>query len=599
MSWTATVRYGTAPAPEGLAFAQDLMNTISAGKPRTADLLADPAEAQTWLDQALTEWSRITGTSMAGIELAPQGQEKLRAFRDDLRRAAGQGRDAALPTLHTADIAMRLGGAFCDEQQRRRTTPPQRLADLLGQITTMDDIVAAAQYCVMDPFGAQALILTSASEDRLWVLGHSGASCGLVKSLHGARLDSSTPAAEAVRGRPLFICALSASGRPGSDVHAEAYLPLIGCRKATDLPLVGSRNVVGACCLTFQAPRGFPPEERAVLTMMAEMLGAAVERVELSEKQHEVAEYLQRRLLPSTLSELPGLTTTARYRPATATSKAGGDWYDVIKLPGERMALVVGDVEGHAMESAAVMGQVRTAVAAYATEGHRPATVIDRTGRLPTELGTDVLVTCCVVALDTTDGMAEVALAGHPEPLVRGPDGGIRTLEAPANVPLGVRVPGAYGGVSTSLSPDPSSCSTPTVWSTGTRATRDPVREHCSAPEAAKPGPIWSNWPTTSSPRIAGPSTAATTRCCSWPAMKVPSARVRPERGICRSPAATCRESRRPAALWPTGCPPGGCRGSPMTFSSSRPRSSPTRSSTRTATSMSGCGRSQIMSGWR
>ncbi|MGI5509226.1 SpoIIE family protein phosphatase [Streptomyces sp. CA-106131] len=325
--------------------------------------------------------------------------------------------------------------------------PVRRLADLLNQITTMDDIVAAAQYCVMDPFDAQALVLTSASEDRLWVLGHSGASCGLVKSLHGARLDSSIPAAEAVRGRPLYICARPAdSGRSDSDVQSEAYLPLIGCRKATDLPLVGSRNVVGACCLTFQGPRGFPPEERAVLSMMAEMLGTALERVELSERQHEVAEYLQRTLLPSTLSELPGLTTTARYRPATATSMVGGDWYDVIKLPGERMVLVVGDVEGHAMESAAVMGQVRTAVAAYATEGHRPAAVIDRAGRLLTEQGTDLLVTCCVVALDTTDGMSEVALAGHPEPLVRGPDGSIRTLEAPANVPLGVRVPDAYWG---------------------------------------------------------------------------------------------------------------------------------------------------------
>src|SRR5262249_11879610 len=84
--------------------------TISTGKPRTADLLADPAEAQAWLDQALTEWSRITGTPTAGIELAPQDQEELRAFRDDLRRATGQGRDATLPPLHTAAIAMQLGG---------------------------------------------------------------------------------------------------------------------------------------------------------------------------------------------------------------------------------------------------------------------------------------------------------------------------------------------------------------------------------------------------------------------------------------------------------------------------------------------------------
>jgi predicted RNA-binding Zn ribbon-like protein len=109
MSWPATVRYETEPAPEGLAFVQDLMNTISAGKPRTTDLLADPGDAQAWLDAALAQWSQSTGTSLAKIALEPQDQEELRAFRDDLRRAAGGGRDHTLPPLHTAAIAMQLG----------------------------------------------------------------------------------------------------------------------------------------------------------------------------------------------------------------------------------------------------------------------------------------------------------------------------------------------------------------------------------------------------------------------------------------------------------------------------------------------------------
>ncbi|MGW1761342.1 PP2C family protein-serine/threonine phosphatase [Streptomyces mirabilis] len=118
----------------------------------------------------------------------------------------------------------------------------------------------------------------------------------------------------------------------------------------------------------------------------------------------------------------------------------------MIRLTDERMVLVVGDVEGHAVESAAVMGQVRTAVAAYASEGHPPATVIDRTARLLTALRTELLVTCCVLALDTADGTTEVALAGHPEPLVLRPDGSTSTLDAPVNVPLGVPAPDAYRG---------------------------------------------------------------------------------------------------------------------------------------------------------
>lgn len=80
--------------------------------------------------------------------------------------------------------------------------PVRRLAELLNQATTMEDIVRAARYCVMLPLRAHALVLTAASEGRLWVLGHSGEPSGLVRNLHGAGLDAQTLAAEAYRGRP-------------------------------------------------------------------------------------------------------------------------------------------------------------------------------------------------------------------------------------------------------------------------------------------------------------------------------------------------------------------------------------------------------------
>ncbi|WP_234389016.1 MULTISPECIES: SpoIIE family protein phosphatase [Streptomyces] len=335
--------------------------------------------------------------------------------------------------------------------------PLRRLADLLNRATTVDDVVRAAQYCVMAPLRARSLALVSASEGRLWVLGHSGDSSTMVRGLHGVSVDERTPAAQALGGRPLFVHDVEPPG-PGLPVPDEqprtvAYLPLTDDGQFIDLPLTSGRRVVGVCCLTFDGMREFPPEERALLGMMTGQLGAAVERVELSARQRAVAECLQRFLLPPQLADLPRLPTTARYRPAGTTSNVGGDWYDVITLPGECAVLVVGDVEGHAMESAAVMGQVRTAMASYAAEGHRPATVIDRTGCLLARLGTDLTVTCCVVALDTMDGTAEVALAGHPAPLLRTPDGNIRTLDAPANVPLGVTVPDPYQAREHALDP--------------------------------------------------------------------------------------------------------------------------------------------------
>ncbi|KOV76138.1 MULTISPECIES: ATP-binding SpoIIE family protein phosphatase [unclassified Streptomyces] len=333
----------------------------------------------------------------------------------------------------------------------------QRLTDLLNRATTMEHVVGTAEFCVMAPMRARALALTSAAEGRLWVLGHSGDSGDLVSELHGSALLADTPAARAMRGRALFVHGSSRPPSTGRDLdaepgdpssgvprdggdgrHAAAYLPLVGSRHVVDLPMAGAAPIVGVCCLSFDGPRTFPPEERAVLTMMAGLLGAAVQRIQLSAARHVLAEGMQRRLLPAVLPEAPRLPTTARYRPAQAASEAGGDWYDVITMPDDRVMLVLGDVEGHTLESAAVMGQLRTSVAAYATEGHGPAALLERTDQLLSRLGTELLATCCVVAVDTGTGVAEVALAGHPAPLARLSDGTVRPLWAPANVPLGL-----------------------------------------------------------------------------------------------------------------------------------------------------------------
>ncbi|MFE5375785.1 CGNR zinc finger domain-containing protein [Streptomyces mirabilis] len=110
MSWPATVRYDTEPAPDGLALVQDLMNTISVGRFRTTDLLADLGDARAWLDQALAQWSQTTGAPLPGIQLEPRDREELCSFRDDLRRAARQDREGSLPPLHTAAVSTQLGG---------------------------------------------------------------------------------------------------------------------------------------------------------------------------------------------------------------------------------------------------------------------------------------------------------------------------------------------------------------------------------------------------------------------------------------------------------------------------------------------------------
>ncbi|MEU6290948.1 ATP-binding SpoIIE family protein phosphatase [Streptomyces sp. NPDC046988] len=313
----------------------------------------------------------------------------------------------------------------------------QRLTEMLNRATTMEQVVGVAEFCAATPLKARALVLASAAEGRLWVLGHGGDSASLVRDLHGAAQHGAAPAARAARGRGLF---LTGDGPDDDGTDAAAFLPLVGSRHVLDLPLTDAEPVVGVWCLTFDGPRTFPPEERAVLTMMAGRLGSAVQRIELSTGRQSLVESTQRRLLPAALAEAPLLATTARYRPARDPGEAGGDWYDVITMPDDRVVLVIGDVEGHTLQSAAVMGQLRTAVAAYATEGHGPAALLERTDRLLSRLGSERLATCCVVTVDTRTGVAEVALAGHPAPLARRPDGGVAPLTAPANMPLGVDV---------------------------------------------------------------------------------------------------------------------------------------------------------------
>ncbi|MEU4092933.1 SpoIIE family protein phosphatase [Streptomyces sp. NPDC026673] len=339
----------------------------------------------------------------------------------------------------------------------------QRLTDMLNRATTMEHVIGVAEFCVMAPLGARALALASAADGRMWVLGHSGASARLVRELHGIAVHSGTSAARALLGRPLFVRGAPAtlsgpsdrsrsgpyggdrrSEREGKPEAAAAYLPLVGSRHVVDLPMADAAPVVGVCCLSFDGPRTFPPEERAVLSMMAGRLGSAVQRIELSTGRQALAESMQKRLLPAVLAEAPRLTTTARYRSAQTPGEVGGDWYDVLMMPDDRVLLVLGDVEGHTWESAAVMGQLRTAVAAYATEGHGPAALLGRTDRLLSRLGTELLTTCCVLAVDTGTGAVEVALAGHPAPLARLPDGTVRRLWAPANVPLGLHVRDPY-----------------------------------------------------------------------------------------------------------------------------------------------------------
>jgi PAS domain S-box-containing protein len=158
------------------------------------------------------------------------------------------------------------------------------------------------------------------------------------------------------------------------------------------------------------------------------------------DRQHQIAETLQRALLPRELPIVDGVALAAGYVPAEAGFKAGGDWYDVIPLLDGRVALVIGDVAGHGLEAASVMGQLRMAVRAYALEGHTPEEIIVRADALLRAAAPDELATMLYVEIDADLGTMRAVTAGHPPPIVLAGDDA-RYIELPPYPPLGVAGP--------------------------------------------------------------------------------------------------------------------------------------------------------------
>ncbi len=158
---------------------------------------------------------------------------------------------------------------------------------------------------------------------------------------------------------------------------------------------------------------------------------------EAYQRDHEVAETLQRSLLPESLPKIEGLQLDARYLPASASAAIGGDWYDAVELDDGRVAVVVGDVVGHGLRAAVVMGQMRTAFRAYALLGTSPADTLARLNRLLMKEEGELMATALYLLLDRDTGQVWYASAGHPPPLVVSRDSEPRYLEGGRSVPLG------------------------------------------------------------------------------------------------------------------------------------------------------------------
>ncbi|MFJ4616987.1 SpoIIE family protein phosphatase [Streptomyces sp. NPDC088812] len=218
----------------------------------------------------------------------------------------------------------------------------------------------------------------------------------------------------------------------------RAYLVTLGSARL--IPLVARGRVLGAVIVTrLRSREPFDEQDCVLIDELTARAALNIDNALLYTRRHAAALTLQRSLTNSALPEVPGLDLTGRYLPASRED-VGGDWFDVIPLPGGRTGLVIGDVMGHGIRAAAAMGQLRTAVRTLARHDIHPARMLGSLDAVVADMGVDEMATCVYAVHDPASGGCLVARAGHPPPAVVAPDGAVTFLDGPPGTPLGTGV---------------------------------------------------------------------------------------------------------------------------------------------------------------
>jgi serine phosphatase RsbU (regulator of sigma subunit)/PAS domain-containing protein len=329
--------------------------------------------------------------------------------------------------------------AATERAAAERAARIQDLTAALAEAVTSQDVLAAVAERVLPPFGASGLTMQVIEGDRMRVIGAVGYPQPYV-DLIGGPLHELPQAAEAMRThRPWFI--------PSPKEYAKRYPEWAqqflrsGKQAWAFMPLVVSGRVVGLCVVSFDRPRRLTGAERALLIALSGLIAQALERARLFDAEHAQAQALQRTLLPEALPSLPAATAAARYMPAGPRMAVGGDWYDVIPLSADRVALVIGDVMGHGLAQAVIMGRLRTAVQTLSDLELPPEEILGHLNDLVNGLGDDSFATCLYAIYDPITRVCTFARAGHPPPAVVWGDGTVCFAEAATDPPLGVAEP--------------------------------------------------------------------------------------------------------------------------------------------------------------
>lgn len=352
--------------------------------------------------------------------------------RDHVEAEAGRRRLALL-----SEASMRVGSSLDLE----RTA--QELADLavprLADAVTVDvlDALARGDEPGMGLTGGAAL-------RRLGKAPLSGSKVTDILAPLGRTLvfPVAAPYTQALASRQPFLAARldEQAVAPAARHSAKpAQLVAVGVHSLVMAPLVARETVLGVATFYRTRPIGpFVSEDVTLAGELAARAALSIDNARLYHHEHDTAVILQRSMLPQHITPPPGIAVSHRYLPASDVNEIGGDWYDVLPVADGKAALLIGDVMGHGIAAAAVMGRLSASVRALARLDLSPVRLLHQLEAVLGDLAEPMLATFLYVVCDPATGHCTVTRAGHPPPALVLPDGTVRLLDTPPGVPLGV-----------------------------------------------------------------------------------------------------------------------------------------------------------------
>jgi hypothetical protein len=366
-------------------------------------------------------------------------------------RLARQEAELARATAEQARADAERARAEAERVQSRLALMAEATSTLIATLDLSDVLERLARLCVplladwvfvvrVDESGA---VQQTAARHRD---GHE-ADLHLLAGLHVAHLPAGSPTRRSIAtGRPVVV-QRATEELPGifSSPAARAAFERLGGASLVAVPMVARRRARGAILLARGAgERPFTQEDVDLAEDLAGRAGMAMDNVRLYQQELTVADTLQRSLLPE-LPDVPGLESAAHYVSASTAADVGGDFYDLLPLPDGSVGIVVGDVLGHDVAAAAAMGHLRGLIRACVWEAADPdpGVVLSRVDRLVQGLGVASMATLVYAravrpAVPGGSWRLHVASAGHPPPLLRAPDGGLRVLDEVHGLLVGV-----------------------------------------------------------------------------------------------------------------------------------------------------------------